>query len=199
MKKIVKVFLLMTLLAIFIVGNSFALIMGRNIANISREIQFSLSDFVSIGASTSEVVSSTSVPGLELDNSIPSLVWADGETTKVGVTFQVPTQFSNHSISFDLLCDQSTAASTTAYVDYEIFINRDGDDWDTSATNNTPIALTLQAATPQVVTLTPAAAEIANVVAGDWITLSVWRDDTTGTGTSDLELYGVSFVYEADQ
>lgn len=176
-----------------------AAIRGRNIEDLDREINLPLTSFVITGSSAYVPVTSSTTPGLEYDNVLPDIVWADNETTAAVVTFQVPTTYVS-DLSFKLLCDQSSAASTTNYVDFDIYINKDGTNtWDSAATNNTPVALDLTAGSSQYVDLTPTAAEISSLAAGDWVTLRLWRDNTTGTGTADLEVYGVSAIYKADQ
>ncbi len=157
-----------------------------------REFTLPLMGFV---LSTGEVVTSSTAPGLEVDDSIPGIVWADGETTPVMATFRVPTDYSSGG-AFRLLATESDS-TTPNRVDFDVYVNRDGLIADSSATNQTPVALAGTTSTGSVVTLTPAT-DFASLAAGDWVTLRFWRDNVAA-GTGDLEVKGVSFFYTATQ
>jgi hypothetical protein len=202
-KKIATLLLAVMLIAVLATSAS-ALIRGRNIEDLTRSINIPIQEFSISGTSAYTPLSASTTPGLEMDNLIPSMVWSDGEAaSKAVVTFQLPATFVGENVgdlTFNLLCDQSTASSTTSYVDFDIYINTNGaGNWDAAAVNNAATALTLTAGSTQKVTLTLGAVETAALNPGDWITLEIWRDDTTGTGTADLEVYGVTVNYKADQ
>jgi hypothetical protein len=200
-KKIATLLLAVMLIAVLATSAS-ALIRGRNIEDLTRSINIPIQDFSITGSSAYAPLTASTAPGLEMDNLIPDIVWADGETTKAVVSFQLPATYVGENVgdlTFNLLCDQSTASSTTSYVDFDIYINTNGaGNWDAAAVNNTATALTLTAGSTQKVTLTLGAVETAALNPGDWITLEIWRDDTA-TGTADLEVYGVTVNYKADQ
>lgn len=158
----------------------------------SRERSFGLPLMGFILSDSSPVTASTA-PGIEVDDSIPNIVWADGETTPVMITFRIPSDYSSGG-AFRLICTESDS-TTPNQVDFDVYINKDGVAADSSATGQTPVALAGTASTPDVVTLTPATDQ-ASFSAGAWVTLRMWRDNVA-TGTGDLEVKGVEFFYTA--
>ncbi len=139
------------------------------------------------------VLTDSTAPGLEIDDLLPNIVWADGETTPVTITFRVPTDYSSGG-AFRVIATES-GTSTPCQVDFAVYVNKDGQAAASTASNQTPVALAGTSSTPDVVTLTPGT-DFASLAAGDWVTLRIWRDDTA-TGTNDLEVKGVEFFYTA--
>jgi len=159
----------------------------------SRERGFTLPLMGFLFADTAAPLSTTTTPGLEIDDNIPNIVWADGETSPVMTTFRIPADYSSGG-AFRLICTES-GTTTPNQVDFDVYVNRNGVVIDSAATNQTPVALAGTGSTPSVVTLTPAT-DFASIAAGDWVTIRIWRDDTA-TGTNDLEVKGVEFFYTA--
>jgi hypothetical protein len=157
-----------------------------------RAIPLPLTGFL-FGDGTS--ISTTTTPGFEIDDLLPAIVWADGETSPVMITFRVPYDYSSGG-AFRLICTESSS-TTPNQVDFDVYVNRNGRASDASAEAQTPVALAGTTATPSVVTLTPTT-DLTVIAAGDWITLRIWRDDTAD-GTGDLEVKGVDFYYTASQ
>ena len=199
MSKLGKVLLLIMCLVLLWPGMVSAWIVGGQIKDTTREINFTVGDFIGqASGTTAAAITASTTPGLETDNNLADIVWADGETDPVTLTFQVPPEYISGMV-FYALCDQSSASTTACEVDFELYINTDGaSTWDSAAEGNTPVALATTAASPQEVTLTPNATDIEVISAGDWITINIWRDDTA-TGTADLEFYGLTVSYTADQ
>ncbi len=160
----------------------------------SRERGFTL-PLAGFVLSSGEPVSYTTAPGMEIDDYAPNIVWSDGETTPVIITFRVPYDYSSAG-AFRLICTESDS-TTPNQVDFDVYVNANGVAADSSATGQTPVALTQNTSTPSVVTLTPAT-DFASLAAGQWVTLRIWRDDTAD-GTGDLEVKGVEFFYTASQ
>ena len=167
------------------------LTVSGTIAN-SRERGFTLPLMGFILSDSSPITASTA-PGIEVDDLIPNIVWADGETTPVMVTFRVPTDYSSGG-AFRIIATESDS-TTPNQIDFDVYVNKDGVAADSAATGQTPVALAGTAATPDVVTLTPAT-DFSALTAGSWVTLRIWRDNTA-TGTGDLEVKGVEFYYTA--
>lgn len=158
----------------------------------SRERSFvlPLTGFIT---SAGDAVTASTAPGLEVDDSIPAIVWADGETTPVMTTFRIPADYSSGG-AFRVLATESNS-TTPNQVDFDVYVNADGTASDSSATGQTPVALAGTTSTPDVITLTPAT-DFSSLAAGQWVTIRIWRDDTA-TGTGDLEIKGVEFFYTA--
>ena len=157
-------------------------------------IGFSVGDFVNSTDSAVGQLSTTSVPGLEYDNGICSVVWGDGETSHIQVTFAIPDDYSSGG-AFRVLADES-ANNTPCQIDFAVFVNTPdaAAGWDSSVTDQTPVALTdSEANSPEQVTL-PVTTDFASLAAGDHVTLLIWRDDVAD-GTADLEIYYVEFYY----
>lgn len=144
-------------------------------------------------ATDASPVSVSTYPNFELDDLLPNIVWADGETTPVFVTFRVPTDYYSGG-AFRVIATESDS-TTPNQIDFDVYVNRSGRAAASSASNQTPVALAGTTATPYVVTLTPST-DFSSLAAGDWVTLRIWRDDTA-TGTGDLEVKGVEFFYTA--
>lgn len=160
-------------------------------------IQIPLEDFTL--STTEETVAApitaSTTPGLEIDNKLISLVWADGETDPAQTTIRIPADYTSGGI-FRVVCDTNSAVGLNRW-GWGFFENTDGSTWDTAAWNGQLSALGAGVGTMDVVDLLPATAN-AVWAAGDLITLQIWRDDgyTTPTAaTGDLEAYYVQFVY----
>jgi hypothetical protein len=164
-----------------------------------KQIQLPLNSFMvesggdgsSVGTTPAPLSTSTA-PGLEIDDNMVSVVWADGETTPIQVTFRVPADYVT-SGRFKLFATES-GTSTANQVDFDVYVNADGVASDSAATGQTPVALAGTSSTPDEITLTPAT-DFASLSSGKWVTLRLWRDDVA-TGTNDLELKGVVFEYD---
>ncbi len=158
------------------------------IADAEKTIQFTPADFL---INTPLDITASSGPGLEVDNKLVAIVWADGETTPIQVTFKVPADYESGG-AFKVFVDESDS-TTPNQIDFLVYINSDSKGWDTSATNQTPVALTVAAASAEMVTLS-VATDFSVSLLGKVITLEVWRDDTAD-GSGDLELYYAEFFY----
>ncbi len=170
-------------------GSTFTL----TIADKVRSMMLPLTGFVTTtGASTIAPLSATTTPGLELDNLLPCIVWADSEATPAMITFRVPDDYLSGG-AFRLLCD-SSSSSTPVQVDFSVYVNTvTSVSWDAAATDQTAVALSSSAASPCMVTLTPAT-DFASLDSGHCVTLRVWRDDVSD-GDGDLEVSYIEFYY----
>jgi hypothetical protein len=165
--------------------------------SFARERSFTLPlNTFSYAADASPVkVTTAGIPGLEIDDVLPNIVWADGETSPVLVTFRVPSDYSSGG-AFRLICTESVS-TTPNRVDFDAYVNRSGRAAASSASDQTPVVLAGTTSTPSVVTLTPAT-DFVSLAAGDWVTIRIWRDDDAAFGaTGDLEVKGVEFFYTA--
>ncbi len=164
----------------------------------ARERSFSLplTGFVNAHDASPLVVTTTGLPGLQVDDYIPNIVWtAAGYASPVSVTFRVPSDYSSGG-AFRVISTESVS-TTPNRVDFDVYVNRSGRAVDASASNQTPVALAGTTSTPSVVTLTPAT-DFAALAAGDWVTIRIWRDNDAAFGaTGDLEVKGVEFFYTA--
>ncbi len=160
-----------------------------------RSIEFTVGDFIINDGTSVAPITTTTSPGLEVDNKATSLVWADGEVTPAQVTFKVPSDYKSGG-AFRVFCDESSSA-TPNQVGFSVYVNQEGAAWAASATTQTSVALAGTAGTPDMVTLA-VATDFTSLASGDIITLNVWRDDTA-TGTGDLELYYAEFYYQSER
>lgn len=160
---------------------------------VTREIQLPLTSFISSNGATAIPLSASTAPGLEIDDSLPNIVWADGETTPARVSFRIPEDYSSTGV-FKVWATES-GATTSAQVNFSMYINNDNETIDSTAGSQTAVSVNSLGSTPQEVTLTPST-DASSITAGALVTLNIWRDDTA-TGTNDLEVKGVSFYYTA--
>ena len=159
----------------------------------TKEHVFGIGDMILNDGSSVELLTEASVPGLELDNLMTSVVWADGELTPVSVTFEVPSDYVSDG-SIGLFCDEATGDGTPCRVDFSVYVNREGTLFDAATSNQTPVALIYDPGTPDMVLLT-VATDFDSLAANDSVTLLYWRDNTAGIGTGDLENYYGKFIY----
>lgn len=142
---------------------------------------------------TSGNLTTTTQPGLESDNSLTSVVWADGETTPIHTTFRVPDDYTSGG-NFRIVASQSSADAGNCQIGWGFYLNQDGETWDTSRWDGSFITVT-GTATPDYIVLTESTA-FSSIAAGDLITIEFWRtDDVAGTG--DLEIYYAEFYYDS--
>jgi len=168
---------------------------AANMADVERVLPFTVGNFTESGNYLT-ALSADTAPGYENHNNSTAIVWDDGEATPVQLMFKVPADYSSGG-AFRAVCDEDGSA-TASEVDFAVYVNADGGAaWDSSTTNQTPVALAVQAGTPELVTLS-VATDFASLAAGDIVTLQVWRDDTAN-GTNNLELYYLEFYYTATQ
>ena len=172
-------------------GNTY--VSGTMTATTTRNIQLPLGSFLL--EDTAAPLTTSTVPGMEIDDGKPALVWADGETSSSQITFRVPYDYSSGG-AFKLMASESDS-TTPNQVDFAVLVDVEGVATDTSATNQTPVALAGTTATPDEITLT-VATDFASLAAGNYVTLEIWRDDAAD-GTGDLELRHVVFSYTASQ
>jgi hypothetical protein len=164
--------------------------------SFTRSIPLPLMSFAARTSSSALTpLSASSSPVMAIVSEVPYAQWADGETPPIVATFRIPDNYKSGG-SFKLMATQT---ATGCQVDFDVYVNRDGTAIDAAATNQTPVLVsaTYTTATPALVTLTPAT-DFSSLVAGDWITLRLWRDDVA-TETGSLRVHDVSFVYTANQ
>lgn len=164
---------------------------ATEIADVVRYIQLPLMSYITNGAA----ITASTAPGLEVDDLVPAIVWADGETTPVQINFRVPSDYSSGG-AFKVFATESDS-TTPNQVDFSVYVNADGSAADAAATNQTPVALDGVTSTGTEITLT-VSTDFSALAAGSWVTLNIWRDDTA-TGTGDLEVKGTAFYYTATQ
>lgn len=136
-----------------------------------------------VGSGFTEITTSTA-PGYELDDKVFDIVWADGELSPVQQTFTVPADYSSAGSFLGFFTESDS--TTPNQVDFDVYINRSGQAADSAATGQTPVALVFGTSTPSQITLT-VATDFTSLVAGDRVTLRLWRDNVAA-GTGDLEM-----------
>jgi hypothetical protein len=167
------------------------LITTTHIADTVRELNLPLMGFLAAGVPL--VDSGTLAPGLNEDDNVMGIIWADGEVTPVAINFRVPADYASGG-SFRVIATESDS-STANQIDFQVYTAATGAIYNATVTDQTPAALTLSTNTPSTVTLT-VATDFSALAAGHLVALEIWRDDTAdGTGT--LEVKNVSFYYTA--
>jgi len=167
------------------------LITATHIADVIRYFQLPLMSFTV----QETVLTASTTPGLEVDDLVPNIVWADGETSPIQISFRVPSDYASGG-AFKVFATESDS-TTPNQVDFSVYVNSSGETIDSAASNQTPVALAGTAATPSEITLT-VGTDFSALAAGNWVTLNVWRDNTAD-GTGDLEIKGIAFYYTAVQ
>ena len=166
------------------------------IANIERQIELPLESFLNV-TTFGEIVEASAAtdPVIALNNSVPSIVWADADTDWIAQTFVVPPDYALSGY-FEVVAAEATGTATDVGVDFDVYINQDNAAWDAAATDQTRVDVGASAL-PQTLTLT-VATDFDSLTAGDAVTLRLTRADG-GVGAESLELYNVKFVYTATQ
>lgn len=118
------------------------------------------------------------------------IVWASGETSPIVVRTIAPPDYGGNG---RIIVEASQSAPGTAcQVDFDVYIDRPGSSWDTSATNQTAVALSSGGAVTSSVNveLVPATDEIQPY---DSFQFRIWR---AAVGSADLRIGSVAFVYD---
>lgn len=178
----------------------------------AQQVPLSLLSFANVAYSTTDVGRTgggspyrVNIPGgadyivfpASLNNASTSVSQAG---SPIEYTFRIPDSYRT-TPSFRVMCANSLSRGTANYIDWDIVINRSGSAVSTTRYNQTPVGLTASTAAMQSVTLTYATP--GDIVAGDIVTLRLWRvyeAVQTSTGrdaTSDLRVYDVAFRYLA--
>ena len=163
--------------------------------SVGRSIVFSPNQFVAVNVGETAVVplTTTSTPRLSLDNGLVALEWDDGDESYAQVTFKVPDDYLFNG-KFKILTDYDSGSDNPP-IHFRVFVNGDGDVWDTAATAQTAVDPAGTAGTPELSTLT-VATDFSSLTGGDIVTLQVARSDQDSS-TADLEVYYVEFYYDA--
>lgn len=137
-------------------------------------------------------LTTSTVPGLEYDDYMWGVVWADNETTPIEQTFEVPSDYYGDG-EFRVWFTRS-GTDVPPMVDYTLWINTNKSTAASTVTNYQAVALDPSyISSPQQVTLPIT----DTLTAGQLVTLQIWRDGSKNASTDDLELKGnVLFVYE---
>ena len=164
-------------------------------ASVGKSIVFSPNQFVAVNVGETAVVplTTTSNPRLSLDNGLVALEWDDGDESYVQVTFKVPDDYLFNG-KFKILTDYDSGSDNPP-IHFRVFVNGDGDVWDTAATAQTAVDPAGTAGTPELSTLT-VATDFSSLAGGDIVTLQVARSNQDSS-TADLEVYYVEFYYDA--
>lgn len=143
-------------------------------------------------------VDDASTPDLSTCDGIPCLVWADsGETTAVGWTFRLPSDFVSSLVVYAFV-SSNAASGSGQLLDWCIWENIDGTTFDAACIPQAAVECTCAtlSASNEVLTLTSDATAETAYTAGDWITLEFFN---ASTDDDDLELKGLEVTYTATQ
>jgi hypothetical protein len=165
------------------------LITTTHIADTTRSLNLPIGSFFV----ESVPVAVATTPGLEENDNVVGLVWADAEATPAAINFRVPEDYASGG-AFEVVATQS-GTTTFNQVDFQVYTANTGAAYGATVTDQTPVALTLLEGTPSTVTLT-VATDFASLAAGTLVALEIWRDDTAD-GTDALEVQAVTFYYTA--
>jgi len=168
-------------------------ISATHIADTTRSFPL---DIAAGGVDGGNDLDEASTPDLTTCDGIPCIVWADSsETTAVGWTFRLPSDFVSGLTVYALI--SSNAASGSGQVlDWCVWVNNDGEDFDAACFAQTGVESTEAALNTKndVLTLTSNASAEAAYVAGSWVTLEFFN---ASTDDDDLELKGLEVTYTA--
>lgn len=133
-------------------------------------------------------------PGVATRDNMPAVIWADNETSKAQWTFRLPSDYST-ALSFRLLSSASSI-TTPSTVGWQIWVNKDGQAFATTAVSQTAVAMVGGDTSNEEVTLTVDATGLAAISSGNWISIDLWN---TTTGNGSLEIKGIQGLYTAVQ
>jgi hypothetical protein len=164
---------------------------AAHISNRTRYVDLPASAF-NLSA-TGVVPAATGTPKMVTINAATAIQWIQGDNdTKVSTTFKVPADYYSGQ-TFKCMVSLG-AASTDSTIGWEIFVNKTGQAFDSSATAQTAAAVTNSTTVMTDVSLATAT---DTFTAGDQVTFNVWRHAGTGTSAT-LSLYGCHLAYTAD-
>ena len=168
---------------------------STNITDITRSFSLQLG---AGGVDGGNDVDDGSTPDMTTCDGIPCIVWADSsETTAVGWTFRLPSDFVS-GLSVYALVSSNEASGSGTILDWAVFANLDDTAFDSAPFAQTAVECTSATldASNEVLTLTSDATAEAAYVAGAFITLEFFN---ASTNDDDLELKGLEITYTATQ
>ena len=168
---------------------------ATDIANVTRSFTLQLG---AGGVDGGNDVDDASTPDLSTCDGIPCLVWADsGETTAVGWTFRLPSDFVSDLVVYAFV-SSNAASGSGQLLDWCVWENIDGTTFDAACISQAAVECTSAtlSASNEVLTLTSDATAETAYTAGDWITLEFFN---ASTDDDDLELKGLEVTYTATQ
>ena len=157
---------------------------------VTRCVELPLANFLI--ATTFGTITTTSNPTLAFNDQMPTIVYADGETTPIMQTFRVPGDYSSGG-SFRVFCTEPTIATLNNEIDFDVIVNQNASGPRITRTNQTPVALSQSTGQNNIVTLTPST-DFGSLATNEYVTFRIWRDNTVAA-TGDLEIKAVEFVY----
>jgi len=172
------------------------IVTATNIVDATRCVTFYPGSFL-LTDSTKNIaqLSTTTTPGLEIENNSAAIVFSDGEASRASVTFQVPSWYVSGG-GFRAGVAESTNATSTA-IDYQVYVNRNGRAFDNAVTDQTTVAVGGVAGQLYIATMT-ITTDFAGLQADDMVTFDMWSD-WSGSNSADLELFWLQFFGRADQ
>lgn len=170
---------------------------------LTRSFELPLASFVIDGAGASEgyplSYDGGTAPGLDIIDGIPAIIWASPEVTPVQYTFRLPSDYSS-GLSFRVLVSSSNSPHS---YDWSLFINKDSTAFDAAANAQTSVEQALSSAEAtaknEILTFSPNSSALADLAAGNYVTLSIWRvgADSDSFGAGNAEVKGITGLYEA--
>lgn len=177
---------------------------STHIADITRSIPLQLVAAALDSAGTVTVIGNdgTTAPGIAAVDGIPALVYANStEVASLGWTFTIPADFSS-SLSFRMMVSSDSDASYSSLgISWAVFVNNPSVAFDATAYAQTAVLNTV--ATPSasnvVLTFTPSASVVADVAAGDVVTVWFGNGDGRSGAAKTTEIKMAEARYTAVQ
>jgi hypothetical protein len=158
---------------------------------VQKCIDLPLASFLTSTGGAVPITGSTA-PGFATNDGVPSIEWADAETTPAFLTFRVPEDYGADG-RFKVFATESLV-TTQCSLDFTVYVNRDGSAADTSGTNQTAVAMTNTTANVTEEIILIPATDFDSLQGGDWVYFEMFRDDTLA-GAQAIEAKGVVFCY----
>lgn len=172
---------------------------ANEIADITRRVPIPLAGLYTDADGTPAAITSTTTPSLNYTaNQGLFLQYAEDDVIDFGGQIVVPNDYVSGGV-FKLVVDTAGAIVTDWNLDWQIAISATSGTaaWATAMTDETPVDISDNAGTPDVITFTPTLQ--SEISAGDVIYFDIWPDTNTATGEPNVEIYSVWFEYTATQ
>lgn len=162
------------------------------VSGATRSIPLDLSAAIIDTAGTQTVMGNdgSTAPGIAATDGIPAIVYASSaETASIGWTFELPADYST-SLSFRMMMSSDSATNYASLAwDWSVFVNHSDTAFDAAAYDQTRVTNSNGSidVSNALQTFTVNATALADMSAGDMVSVFIWPIDVRGNATTEVK------------
>ena len=166
-------------------------------ANVTRDIDFNMAGWVVDGGAD---VDEDSTPRLITTDNVPAIVWANSTfTSNIHQTFRLPSDYSTSMVFYAIMSSDTNGTGGNLGLKWRIWVNSEAV-FDTTPVEQIGVTSTgnphnSHKTSNEVMTLTVNSTGLAELDAGDWVTIEIQNE--TSHATANFELKGFNGTYTA--